>query len=211
MITPLSLMAEGKKLRPRSVILPLLHKNPWSASVLVWAKPTTWPRLLIPDASACGPPRVPRSVGVPFCQITACASLLASSHQPRTTPLLLIAVAEHPTAREAAAKLGNGSWVTVPLLSRNSWECPVLPRASVPTIWPESLIPATLAPLSPERAVVVRSVILPPSHRTTWETPVLVCAEPTTSPDRLIALPALKLPPKVPRSVIVPLLHTNAW
>ena len=62
-----------------------------------------------------------------------------------------------------------------------------------------------------DSAVVVRSVILPPFHKTASETPVLVCAEPTTSPDRLIALPALKLPPKVPRSVIVPLLHTNAW
>src|SRR6516162_9486316 len=193
MITPLSLMAEGKKFRPRSVILPLLHKNPWSASVPVWAKPTTWPRLLIPAASACGPPRVPRSVGVPFCQITACASLLASSHQPRTTPLLLIAVAEHPTAREAAAKLGNGSWV------------------SVPAIWPLSLIAATLGLLSPDSAVVPRSVILLPLHKNASEIPALVCAEPTTSPDKLIALPALKLPPRVPRSVIVPLLHTNAW
>jgi hypothetical protein len=80
----------------------------------------------------------------------------------------------------------------------------------VPTIWPESLIPATLGPLSPDSAPVDRSVILPPFHRTAWESPVLVWAEPTTSPDRLIALPALKLPPRVPRSVMVPLLHTNA-
>jgi hypothetical protein len=99
----------------------------------------------------------------------------------------------------------------VPLLSRNSWECPVFPSASVPTIWPESLIPATLGPLSPESTVVDRSVILPPFHKNTWLNPVVICAEPTTSPDRLIAFPALKLPPRVPRSVMVPLLHTNAW
>src|SRR6516164_10238021 len=160
-------MAAGKKLRPRSVILPLLHTNPWSASVLVCAKPTTWPRLLIPAASACGPPSVPRSVGVPFCHTTPWKSLLASSQPPRTTPLLLIAEAEHPVAPEAAAKLGNGSWVTVPLLSRNSWECPVLPRASVPTIWPLSLIAATLGLLSPDSVVVVRSVIVLPFHKNT--------------------------------------------
>jgi hypothetical protein len=37
-----------EEVEPRSVIVPLLQRNPWSASVLVWAKPTTWPRLLIP-------------------------------------------------------------------------------------------------------------------------------------------------------------------
>jgi hypothetical protein len=32
----------GEKFRPRSVIFPLLHRNPWAASVLVCARPTTW-------------------------------------------------------------------------------------------------------------------------------------------------------------------------
>jgi hypothetical protein len=76
----------------------------------------------------------------------------------------------------------------------------------VPAIWPESLIP--FAPSTPSGA---RSVIVWPLQKTGSVYPALACAEPTTSPDRFIALPWLKLPPRVPRSVIVPLLHKNAW
>src|SRR5215469_3319490 len=139
MITPLSLTAAGKKLLPRSVIVPLLHKNPWSASVLVCAQPTTWPRLLIAAALACGPPKVPRSVAVPFCHSTACSSLLVSSQLPAIWLVLLIALAPQPAA-PGVKVLGSGSWATLPLLSRQAWLPGLGPH--VPAIWPESLIPA---------------------------------------------------------------------
>src|SRR5215831_13965155 len=62
-ITPLSLTAAGEKLLPRSVIVPLLHKNPSSAPVLVSEVPTTWPRLLIAVPLLATPPKVGSTVG----------------------------------------------------------------------------------------------------------------------------------------------------
>src|SRR5215472_14820785 len=73
-----------------------------------------------------------------------------------------------------------------------------------PAIWPESLIPyATAGGLS---------WCMPwPFDKNAEPVPELLPAdEPTTSPEPLIATPWLKLPPRVPRSVIVPLLQTNA-
>jgi hypothetical protein len=92
--------------------------------------------------------------------------------------LLLIMPAPQPVAGEADAKLGSGSWVILPLLSRKGCASGLFP--SVPTIWPESLIPATVALVSLDRSVVVRSVILLPFHKNASEVPALVCAEPTT-------------------------------
>jgi len=76
--------------------------------------------------------------------------------------------------------LGLGSWVTLPLLSRQAWVPGSGPQT--PAIWPESLIPYAPSPL--------RAVIFLPSHKNE-EPPVEVLAEPTTSPDRLIAFPWL--------------------
>src|SRR5215472_98974 len=87
-ITPLSLTAAGEKLGPRSVIVPLLHKNPSSAPALVSDVPTTWPLLLIAVPLLDPPPRVGSTVGVPPVHTTAPPKQL-----PRTWPLLLIATA----------------------------------------------------------------------------------------------------------------------
>src|SRR6516165_1191699 len=88
-ITPLSLTAAGEKLLPRSVIVPLLHKNPSSAPVLVCEVPTTWPLLLIAVPLLDPPPRVGSTVGVPLVHTTA----VLRKQLPRTWPLLLIATA----------------------------------------------------------------------------------------------------------------------
>lgn len=61
-------------------------------------------------------------------------------------PLSLIAVVEQPVAREAEAKLGNGSGVIFPLLSGNSWESPRPRRTVCPT--------ATAGLLAPVRPVI---------------------------------------------------------
>src|SRR6516162_8731390 len=73
-----------------------------------------------------------------------------------------------------------------------------------PAIWSESLIPYASAG--------ALSWCMPwPFDKNAPPVPVsLPLDEPTTSPEPLIATPWLKLPPRVPRSVIVPLLHTNA-
>src|SRR5262252_9508690 len=91
-ITPLSLTAAGEKLGPRSVIVPLLHKNPSSAPVLVSEVPTTWPLLLIAVPLLDPPPRVGSSVGVSLVHTTASPPALLKQ-LPRTWPLLLIATA----------------------------------------------------------------------------------------------------------------------
>src|SRR5215469_574475 len=88
-ITPLSLTAAGEKLVPRSVIVPLLHKNPSSAPVPVAEVPATWPLLLIAVAVADPPPRVGSTVGVSLVHTTA----VLRKQLPRTWPLLLIATA----------------------------------------------------------------------------------------------------------------------
>src|SRR6516225_7144145 len=122
---------------------------------------------------------------------------------PAIWALLLIASAAQPRLL-VATKRGSGRSVIVPLLSRKGCK-PALVVSQSPTTWPESLIPfAALSNGTP------RPVICWPFHKeASW--PVLVSAKPATSPERLIAYPALKLPPRVPRSVMVPLLHTNAW
>src|SRR5215470_13433107 len=91
-ITPLSLTAAGEKLLPRSVIVPLLHKNPSSAPVLVCEVPTTWPLPLIAVPLLDPPPRVGSTVGVSLVHTTA-SSPLPPMQLPRTWPLLLIATA----------------------------------------------------------------------------------------------------------------------
>ena len=70
---PWSLIAAGAKAGPRSVILPLLHKNPSRAPVLVTAVPVTWPLSLIAVARgsavalvATVPPSVGSTVGMPL-------------------------------------------------------------------------------------------------------------------------------------------------
>src|SRR5215468_8079796 len=62
-ITPLPLTAAGEKLGPRSVIAPLLHKNPSSAPVLVCEVPTTWPLPLIAVPLLDPPPGAGSTVG----------------------------------------------------------------------------------------------------------------------------------------------------
>src|SRR6516225_7985916 len=135
------------------------------------------------------------------------ASLLFQPQQvPAIWALLLIASAWQPRLL-VATKPGSGRSVIVPLLYRKGCE-PVLVVPHEPTTWPESLIPAaTLSKGTP------RPVTFPPFHtEASWPTSALVSDQPATSPEELIASPALKLPlPRVPRSVMVPLLHTNAW
>jgi hypothetical protein len=75
MIPPRPLIAYGKMFRPRSVIFPPVCRKPWSASVLVCARPTIWPLLLIAVAVAWGPPGAPMSVIVPFWYFHARSSL----------------------------------------------------------------------------------------------------------------------------------------
>src|SRR5215472_13740713 len=91
-ITPLSLTAAGEKLLPRSVIVPLLHKNPSSAPVPVSDVPTTWPLLLIAVPLLATSPRVGSTVGVSLVHTTASPPALWKQ-LPRTRPLLLIAKA----------------------------------------------------------------------------------------------------------------------
>src|SRR6516165_8352895 len=129
--------------------------------------------------------------------------------QPQQVPaiwaLLLIASAWQPRLL-VATKPGSGRSVIVPLLSRKGCE-PVVTLLDEPTTWPESLIPVATLPTGTPRAVH-----LPPFHTAaSWPVSALVSDQPATSPEELIAVPALKLPPMVPRSVMVPLLHTNAW
>src|SRR5262245_17536396 len=176
-----------------SVIVPLLHRKAWLASVLDWPKPVTCPVLLRAVARICGPPRLPRSVGVPLCHSTTycllVVLLVASVQPPMTSPLLL----SGPPLQ--LSPLGLGSWVNMPLLSMQACWQP-------PEIWPESLMPDAFQ--------LPMSVIDFPFQRNA-SPPVVVSAWPTISPDRLIATPLLKCPPSVPRSVRVPLLHRNAW
>src|SRR6516165_29219 len=91
-ITPLSLTATGEKLGPRSVIVPLLHKNPSSAPALVCEVPTTWPLPLIAVPLLPTPPRLGSTVGVSLVHTSATPRAL-SMQLPRTWPLLLIATA----------------------------------------------------------------------------------------------------------------------
>src|SRR6516164_8997178 len=73
-MTPWLLIASPTGSRPkvpRSVIVPLLHKNTCVASLAVCAHPVTWPLLLIAYASLWVPPSVPRSLIVPLLHITA--------------------------------------------------------------------------------------------------------------------------------------------
>src|SRR5215471_14903032 len=94
-ITPLSLTAAGEKLLPRSVIVPLLHKNPSSAPALVCDVPTTWPRLLIAVPLLDPPPRVGSTVGVSLVHTTA----VFRKQLPRIWPLFLIVPAAVLTPR----------------------------------------------------------------------------------------------------------------
>src|SRR6516162_8097219 len=73
-----------------------------------------------------------------------------------------------------------------------------------PAIWPESLIPYASA------GALSGFMPWPFDKNTPLAPGLLGLEEPTTSPELLIATPSLKLPPRVPRSVIVPLLHTKA-
>src|SRR5215472_7488058 len=91
-IAPLSLTAAGEMLGPRSVIVPLLHKNPSSAPVLVSDVPTTWPLLLMAVPLLATPPSVGSTVGVPLVHTTAMPPALWKQ-LPRTWPLSLIATA----------------------------------------------------------------------------------------------------------------------
>ena len=100
--------------------------------MLVVAQPTIWPLLLI---AAAGLPNVPSWVAVPFCQSTAWMLLLVSSQVPMIWPLLLIALAPQLMGVKV---LGSGSWVIVPLLSRQACKPGLFPQ--VPAIWPRSLI-----------------------------------------------------------------------
>src|SRR5215469_5091813 len=118
MITPLSLTAAGEKLLPRSVIVPLLHKNPSSAPVPVCEVPTTWPLLLIAVPVADPPPRVGSTVGASLVHTTA----VLRKQLPRIWPLLLIATAAGVIpgivfiSRHWILGLDSGSAVMAPLL-----------------------------------------------------------------------------------------------
>src|SRR5262252_9524076 len=121
-ITPLSLTAVGEKLLPRSVIVPLLHKNPSSAPVLVSEVPTTWPLLLIAVPLLATPPRVGSTVGVSLVHTTASPPALLKQ-LPRTWPLLLIATAAGMFAgmivfmyKHSILGLDSGRAVMAPLL-----------------------------------------------------------------------------------------------
>src|SRR6516162_1843779 len=120
-ITPLSLTAAGEKLLPRSVIVPLLHKNPSSAPVLVCEVPTTWPLPLIAVPLPATPPRVGSTVGVSLVHTTA-SPPAPLKQLPRTWPLLLIATAAGMFAgmivfmyRHSIVGLDSVSSVTAPL------------------------------------------------------------------------------------------------
>src|SRR5215469_5055731 len=120
-IAPLSLTAAGEKLLPRSVIVPLLHKNPSSAPVLVCEVPTTWPLPLIAVPLLTTPPRVGSTVGVSLVHTTA-SSPPPPMQLPRTWPLLLIekAAGMYPgivfMSRHSIAGLDSGRAVMAPLL-----------------------------------------------------------------------------------------------
>src|SRR5215469_236242 len=208
-ITPLSLIDAARKL-PRLVRVPLAYKNP-SLVPFTRTVPAIWPLLLsdtagTPGGLVPGATTTPRSLTAPFCHSTRWVSPLVAAHTPAIWPALLIDMASHA---DPLVKLGSGSPVIVPLLYRKA--CSTSPAAQVPpTTWPESLIP--LAQLSdPESgASFPRSTIFLPFHTNASLPPLLVVDAPTTHPDRLIAEPVLKFPPRVPRSVIWPLLYENA-
>jgi hypothetical protein len=157
---------------------------------------------------------VPNVVTVPFCHTTPCSLPLASRQSPTIWPLLLIANGVHAGA---VRLLGSGRLVMVQL--PYSQGCAPVPlvlceEAHEPTTWPQSLIPvASLHDPEESGASAPRSTVVFPVHNAACATPaVLVCDRPATSPDRLIAFPELpwSWPPRVPRSVIMPLLHKNA-
>src|SRR5215472_12633412 len=117
-ITPLALTAAGEKLLPRSVIVPLLHKNPSSVPVLVCDVPTTRPLLLIAVPLLDPPPRLGSTVGVSLVHTTA----VLRKQLPRIWPLLLIATAAGVIpgivfiSRHWILGLDSGSAVMAPLL-----------------------------------------------------------------------------------------------
>src|SRR5215467_12596033 len=151
-ITPLSLTAAGEKLGPRSVIVPLLQKNPSSAPVLVCEVPTTWPLLLIAVPLLDPPPRVGSTVGVPPVHTTA----VLRKQLPRIWPLLLIATAAGVSpgivfiSRHSILGSDSGNAVMAPLVPTTQAKfCRSWVTRHWPTIWPESLIPyATAGALS---------------------------------------------------------------
>src|SRR5215831_14101566 len=116
-ITPLSLTAAGEKLLPRSVIVPLLHKNPSSAPVLVCEVPTTWPLPLIAVPVLDPPPRVGSTVGVSLVHTTA----VLRKQLPRIWPLLIATAAGVIPgivfiSRHSILGLDSGRAVMAPLL-----------------------------------------------------------------------------------------------
>src|SRR5215469_1497359 len=100
--------------------------------------------------------------------------------------------------------LGAGRAVTAPLLTTQAKLCKSMLTRHWPTIWPESLIPYTWAG-------ALSGLVLRPFHKNSPDPGFFVVDEPTTSPESLMATTRLLSPPKVSRSIIVPLLHTNAW
>src|SRR5215472_11014182 len=154
--------------------------------------------LLIAVGWAAPPPSVPSTVGVSLVHSTATASL--SPQSPITWPLLLIATAMPPQ---------SGKVVAVPLLTTQGFSSGATTQPHWPAIWPESLIPYAC-----DMVVPLSAISLWPFHRNGLPGNEPPLDGPTTSPESLIATPWLKspLPPsRAPRSVIVPLLHKNAW
>src|SRR6516164_7461881 len=174
-ITPLSLTAAGEKLLPRSVIVPLLHKNPSSAPVLVCEVPTTWPLLLIAVPLLATPPRVGSTVGVSLVHTIASPPLL-SKQLPRIWPLLLIATAAGMFGgivfmyKHSILGLDSGRLVMVPLLTTQAVVWMKTASKHWPTIWPESLIPYTVVG-------ALSGFILRPFHKNSPPVPVSLPAE----------------------------------
>src|SRR5215472_16463766 len=102
---------------------------------------------------------------------------------PAIWALLLIASAWQPRL-VVETKPGSGRSVIVPLLSRKGCEARSA-SSHEPTTWPESLIPVATLSGTP------RLVICPPFHTAaSWPVSALVSAQPPTSPEELIAVPA---------------------
>ena len=116
--------------------------------------PTTWPRSLIARAPLPRPPRVPRSVILPFCQRKACPLAgLRVRLPPITWPWSLIAAA----LLSSPPSVPSG--VIVPFCQRKAR--PRLPVPLPPTIWPLSLMSTASLEMN-ERPSVPRSRI---THR----------------------------------------------
>src|SRR5215813_12057924 len=192
--------------------------------------PVTRPRSLMPiPPLKSAPPRLPRSVGLPFCQSTACREKVGPEKQlpdpPTASPLSLIAFT-YPSGSPATVGSGFGTPLSQMTASFSfsgleQVESSVAFSASPPT-WPRLLIAEAEPLLPPSVGSAVMTPFCHTNGRQVRRVPkkqksspngsgVEVSASPGTTSASLGPKNAMLFgPPSVPRSVIRPFCHMKA-